>query len=416
VIDVLPRLFPSLYTETTYGDESATVLKYNKQNDHGRFKIYHDIIKDLNEKYNDNRLDADWDVFPVLLAGTITTLEIEQRGVGGGNGTELWPPVLGLLSSQDLMLLRVLSETVRTMMVFRDAPERHSMWLKLFRKHLERMYQLLPPQESNNNGDFQLTPLLYTDVFERFVIACGLSSHAFDIGTGQLLLFYYFAEVSKICMAVLESPSFTDLLHEDPTLFSDTDDIPIGPRHLLKHFVDIFMMYNKFVERLWIGTYRMLQRFILPFLRKAVIFTHVYEGVIFTQVDSTQDEPESDRLCRLLGLPTVAEVLDMDLTTTAPLSLLVQNWTEERYTNHVNPVYNLHHPAIFEPIGLPKRLDVLLELASKYRCRKCHLVPDDPAMCLLCGKVVCAQSICCSSDTYGEMNIHREEYKSHMCD
>jgi E3 ubiquitin-protein ligase UBR1 len=218
-------------------------------------------------------------------------------------------------------------------------------------------------------------------------------------------------------MAVLESPSFTDLLHEDPELFSDTDDIPIGPRHLLKHFVYIFSVRDdKFAERLLIPTYRMLQRFILPFLRKAVIFTHVWEGVIFTQVDGTQDEPESDRLCRLLGLPTVAEVLDMDLTTATPLSLLVQNWTEERYTNHVNPVYNLHHPAIFEPIGLPKRLDVLLELASKYRCRKCHLVPDDPAMCLLCGKVVCAQSVCCSSETYGEMNIHREEYKSHMCD
>jgi len=52
------------------------------------------------------------------------------------------------------MLLRVLAETVRTMIVFRDGAERKSFWLKQFRKHLERMYQLLP---YNDNGDFQLS-------------------------------------------------------------------------------------------------------------------------------------------------------------------------------------------------------------------------------------------------------------------
>jgi len=411
VIDVLPRLFPSLYTENVHETDKVGSLKYNKQNDHGRLRIYHEVLKGLNARHNDNRLDADGDVFSVLLAGTITTLEIEQRGSARETETDLKPAVLGLLSSQDLMLLRVLAETVRTMLVFRDGAERKSFWLKQFRKHLERMYQLLP---YNDNGDFQLSPLLETDIFERFVIASGLSSHAFDIGIGDLLLFHYVAEVTKICLAVLESPLFMKLILEDPKFSSDLNGIPPGSRSLLRYLVGRFEREPS--ERLLTGMYRMLQRFILPFLRKATIFTHVYEGIIFSQVDDAKDEPESDRLCRLLGLPTLADVVDLNITTTNDsLSLLVQNWTTARGRFHTKAILNLHHPAIFEPIGLPERFDVLLELASKYRCPKCQQVPDDPAMCLLCGEIVCVQSVCCSSDQFGEMNIHREEYKSYLC-
>lgn len=410
VMEVLPRLFPSLCTEAAHEADETPLVKYNKQNDHGRLKIYRDLVKDLYEKCNDDQLDADWDIFSVLLAGTITTVEISLRGTNAGTESGLMPPILGQLSSQDLMVLRVLAETVRTIMIFRDGPERQSMWSKVFRRHWERMCQLLPFTDTNS-GDFLLTPLLETDIFERFVISCAVCSPAFSIGRGQLLLFYYVAEVTKISLAILESPNYMKLVLNDPTLFSDQNDVPQGPRALLRYLIAKFEREPS--EKLLTGTYRMLQRFILPFLRKAMIFTHVYEGVIFSHIEDGEDEAESDRLCRLLGLPTLADVLDMSITTNDSLSELVQSWTSQRLKLHprTRETLLLHHPAVFETIGLPERLDVLLELASKYRCPKCELVPDDPAMCLLCGEIVCAQSICCRSrpgEDYGEVNSHRK--------
>jgi len=89
-------------------------------------------------------------------------------------------------------------------------------------------------------------------------------------------------EVTKICLAVLESSLFMKLILEDPKFSSDLNGIPPGSRSLLMYLVARFEREPS--ERLLTGMYRMLQRFILPFLRKATIFTHVYEGIIFSQV------------------------------------------------------------------------------------------------------------------------------------
>lgn len=412
VIQVLPRLFSSLYTETTYEADQTPSFKYNKRNDQGRLNIYRELLKGLHEKYINHQLDGEWDTPSVLLAGTITTVEISQRGADAGTESGLMPPLLGQLSSQDLMLLRVLAETVRTIMIFQDGLEQ-STWLRVFRKHLERMYQLLPFTDTDTHT-FLLAPLLETDIFERFVISCGVCAPAFGIGIGQLLLFHYVAEVTKITLAILDSPNYMKLVLNDPKLFSDLEDVPVGPRALLKYLIAKFEREPS--EKLLTGTYRMLQRFILPFLRKAVIFTHVYEGVIFSQMEDAKDGPESDRLCRLLGLPTLADVLDMSMTTNDTLSELVQSWTGLRLRLQTRKALLLHHPAVFETIGLPERLDVLLELACKYRCPRCEQVPEDPSMCLLCGQIVCAQSECCRRYGYGEMNIHRKEYESRICE
>ena len=162
-------------------------------------------------------------------------------------------------------------------------------------------------------------------------------------------------------------------------------------------------------EKLMGGLYCLMERFILPFLRKTVIFVHVYDNVIFPSSDVT-DEPECGRLCRLLGLPSLAEVLEMDVSASNPLITMVQNWIKWWQKDHPNlDGLRLHHPAIFEVVGLPLRLDILLELASKFRCPGCHLVPDEPALCLLCGDFVCTQAMCCEEDGVGEMNLHRKK-------
>jgi E3 ubiquitin-protein ligase UBR1 len=362
------------------------------------------------------KLDTDWDALPILLAGTITAMEIAQRGSGEGIGAELHPPVLGALSSQDLMILRVLAETVRTMIVFREESDRLKQWKKIHPKYFGRMVQLIPLNEMKDTNETDLPTVLKSDLFERFVVSCGLCSPAFGIGVGRLLLIHYIAEITKIVLAILMSETAVKFILSKTKWPKFHDSLPLGPRTFLKYLTA--RLEREPLQMLLDGLYRLTQRFILPFLRKAVIFTHVYEGVAFNSLEHTE-EIESDRLCRLLGLPTLADVLDTNISANMLLSSLIQNWTNEGrsyYPGFRAPLrleeLELHHPAVFELIGLPSRLDVLLELASKYHCPECSQVPDEPAMCLFCGEIVCAQTRCCFKQGYGEMNHHRKRCDS----
>jgi hypothetical protein len=249
--------------------------------------------------------------------------------------------------------------------------------------------------------------LLEGDIFERFVISCvgSISCHA--ISTAHILLIHYMAEVVKCVIGVVLSRSTQQYMMNNPRWLSDAADIPFGPRKLLKYLFAKFDLEPS--EQLLSGTYRMLQRFVLPFLRKSLLFVHVYESVLYPDMQIA-DEPESDRICRLLGLPSLAELLDLDLHATH-IHMLIQNWMLWWRQSH--PKFDgieLSDPTVFELIGLPERLDMLFEYASNYHCKKCNQVPDEPGLCLLCGQVVCTQSPCCENRSGGEMNSHRREF------
>jgi Proteolysis_6 C-terminal len=288
------------------------------------------------------------------------------------------------------------------MMIFREDAD---IGRRIHKKYYGRMDQLVPLGETHDGKDSSLPTILKSDLFERFVIACGVCSAAFGVSVDRLLLLHYIAEVTKIILAILGSPQALRFVLTNTMWPVVLECPPLGPRGFLRYLAAI--LEREPSQKLMNGVYCLAQRFILPFLRKAVIFSHVYEGIIFSNIHNT-DEVESDRLCRLLGLPTLAEVFDMDITTNVLLSSMIQNWTSWR--SGYDPwsvTLELHHPAVFEVIGLPTRLDVLLELASKYHCPRCSQVPDEPTMCLFCGEIVCSQTRCCAHEGVGEMNQHR---------
>jgi len=68
----------------------------------------------------------------------------------------------------------------------------------------------------------------------------------------------------------------------------------------------------------------------------------------------------------------------------------------------------LEHPGIYELLGLPKHIDVLLESAVTRKCQRCRQVPNDPAICLICGELVCQQNFCCMDQDLGEEPSHGE--------
>ncbi|SPO19704.1 related to ubiquitin-protein ligase e3 component [Ustilago trichophora] len=76
-----------------------------------------------------------------------------------------------------------------------------------------------------------------------------------------------------------------------------------------------------------------------------------------------------------------------------------------------HPTLLLEHPHIYELSKLPHDLATLLQDTRRRPCKKCNNVPPEPALCLLCGDVVCLQSFCCQSEDdgeKGECNQHME--------
>jgi len=59
---------------------------------------------------------------------------------------------------------------------------------------------------------------------------------------------------------------------------------------------------------------------------------------------------------------------------------------------------------------LPDRLDHLLVKISSVPCNSCGTKPYFPALCLICGALICANSACCSALGIGECNTHVSRY------
>ncbi|GAC73291.1 N-end rule pathway, recognition component UBR1 [Moesziomyces antarcticus T-34] len=75
-----------------------------------------------------------------------------------------------------------------------------------------------------------------------------------------------------------------------------------------------------------------------------------------------------------------------------------------------HPTLLLEHPHVYELARLPADLATLLQDTRRRACKKCGNIPPEPALCLLCGEVVCMQSFCCQSEDDGE----RGECNQHM--
>jgi hypothetical protein len=78
----------------------------------------------------------------------------------------------------------------------------------------------------------------------------------------------------------------------------------------------------------------------------------------------------------------------------------------------VNPALKMPHAigGLVEFIKLPEKLTDLIRETMKRSCEKCKSKPQDPAICLLCGAVLCLDSDCCKGpEGEGECTQHAEK-------
>ncbi|KAJ2611062.1 E3 ubiquitin-protein ligase ubr1 [Coemansia sp. RSA 1365] len=181
---------------------------------------------------------------------------------------------------------------------------------------------------------------------------------------------------------------------------------------------------------------KLVATLVLPFLRRVALLLNLQYGLDIareapwlhaerqqvlgvegygTQVIA-QSEPECARLLKLLNLPSLHQLFD---PAQQPGTLqLVKGWLCELRMfrrRHTSPMslgagctmaVPVAMPTLYSLVDLPDRFEILFERSAKSFCPRCNGIPSDPALCLLCGSFVCAQSFCCEEDGVGECNMH----------
>ncbi|KAJ2678128.1 E3 ubiquitin-protein ligase ubr1 [Coemansia spiralis] len=197
---------------------------------------------------------------------------------------------------------------------------------------------------------------------------------------------------------------------------------------------------EKTIERLQSAAHpitvtKLVSTLILPFLRQIALVFNLQYGIDLAceapwlqanrdraTSDNTssqvlsQSEPECARILRLLNLPNLHQIFVPD--SQPAMASLAEGWLRElrvfrlRHTSSVSLgagctiAVPVGMPTPFSLVDLPDRFEVLFERSAKAFCPRCNGVPSDPALCLLCGAFVCAQSFCCEEDGIGECNMH----------
>ncbi|EEH05824.1 E3 ubiquitin-protein ligase ubr11 [Histoplasma capsulatum G186AR] len=385
------------------------------------------------------------DVLIRTLGLSITAAEIAQRGVGYEGSTTL----LAQIPQLTLTHLRVLSETAfsycavgglnttatnKTVYEFRDMHRRRLCQLFVGHPGLSGLSNLAYENKS-------IEPLLRQDSFV-FLTECSLCIvPVLNLDILHVVRLCYVAEIVKTFLGyILRPQGFLEVLEKHGSESSTNDD-PMSPHesltkamlhwlvktykassvessvpeeggsYLLNHAEDVSIETVKSLRLL-------IDKYALPFLRKAVILLHVRFGVEFPNTGSDyNDLAEIDRLATLLNLPSIDSIFDSLVNSDGEdnnniIALLVSGWIshfiswfpedsdaddqQQQQEQHQQlATLSLPHPAIFELVGLPKYFDTLLDEATRRRCKTTGKELTDPSICLFCGDIFCSQAVCC---------------------
>jgi len=156
------------------------------------------------------------------------------------------------------------------------------------------------------------------------------------------------------------------------------------------------------------GVWKDLKAAATPFLRFAALFYRYLSGCAWPKVATAiggEDNGEFEALAAFLGLPSTPSGLQLDSPHVASLA--------RRWANHPNVHIMLSPASKVSPVTYPLKVETLVQLpedyselinsVSTFSCPK--FINDDsrvPAMCLICGRVICSQSYCCQEVLDGE--------------
>ncbi|CEJ03530.1 hypothetical protein RMCBS344292_17511 [Rhizopus microsporus] len=386
--------------------------------------IYQEICVDEHEREMSTSV-KNIDMLWGMLGYTITSLEIAARGISRPKVHEntVTNTVFDQIPAQAQTLLRVMSDTILAYTTIMcpsgsDSKSNSSMTLaRVTMLALGRMRQIFEVNVDdvvnivNHPGREKIVlydnaPLLEDD---PFMILTELSLHLTIVAPTDIFPFVrimLLAEMAKIAVGLIQN-RLSRAIRQVPDQYHPATSEPSQDIAVAKTFAYSLMNKLQFTPEEAHATFKkfgddasfctLLKFFALPFLRRTLILMVSRFGLIIPNNMSQELDgaSEFDRLLNVLHLPSFAEFLKPVHMTDS----LLHHWC----------VQLLHLPTPLYLIALPKRLDRLFDESMRRVCHKCGTVPSDPALCLLCGTFVCAQSFCCAEEEEGECNLHTAE-------
>ncbi|KAF2727254.1 hypothetical protein EJ04DRAFT_479322 [Polyplosphaeria fusca] len=377
---------------------------------------------------------------------SIAAVEIAQRGVQAESTRDT---LLDKLSPQSLTHLRVFSETVTSYIAIGSL--RHPGSNKTMEEYMNSQYRQLrqlfvghPNMFDADTLPFDLKgiqPLLLQDPF-IFLTECSVCTvPALNLEIHHVLRLCYLAELVRVVLVFVGMARDENVGHGfyAPKEFINTTKIPEQMDDMPEFICCVLQAASPEAStfssaepdqsmldqiRSWdlallCFIYTMAYSYALPFVRKAAILLHVRYGVELPHVASEHvDEPELDRLSRLLRLPSLRDMLASLGTSAVGSRALrsvvggwVRHWIWAREGKRPSqPSITLSHPAIFELVGLPKNYDTLTAEAILRKCPTTGKDMTDPCVCLFCGEMMCSQAVCCLSQRgKGGCQQHQEK-------
>jgi len=373
---------------------------------------------------------------------SISAVEIQQRGVEAEYGMTF----LEKIPDQVLTQLRILGETVTSYIAVGGLRESGENRIDTeYRKDSERQHcQLFMTQylgEETENTRIPVNtypPLLSQDAF-IFLCECVfgvIPAQSYEIA--HMVRLCYLAEITRVAYHLARNmPAalwFQYLSHREEMDPSTATFVSFC--EALSQFdvecaadwpadIDRPSWENKAFEQpgidTWESWYTLLRKYALTFLRKCVVLLHVKYGVDFnSRVSPNPEQRELERLTEMLRLPSLDEMLTA-LTPAqgaqhgwpADTPRLVAGWVKHQALWPYNGTDTelpqsavLSHPGIFEPVGLPKNYDTLIEECTRRRCPTKGTELTEPTICLFCGEIFCGQAVCCLKDVRESRTKH----------
>ncbi|RKP09604.1 hypothetical protein THASP1DRAFT_14054 [Thamnocephalis sphaerospora] len=392
----------------------------------------------------DKRLAA-IDLLADIYGYTICSAEIVARGIGASaSATERAAisgnhdvSVIDTIPDATLSLLRHLAEAMAT---YAELLMQNSSMERTLRGHaVGRLRQI-----SHISADrSEHKSLLHEDLFLILAELAQFSIGKLDVDIWHVMGTLYVAELVKTVVGLAEyvvtfgeraarwinDTRFANWsLSEDEVIASANDASEVEALCSLAKSVladaglDDAQIVELFTRIDGPHLFKLVRTFALPFLRRCAILLFTRFAMPLPTAP-TAATAEFDRLCAQLSLPSFTE-LNRVLVGGGKLRDLVRHWctlhAEQARTTlghdidhtilskaHLSTI-SLQQPGIYELVPLPTKLDRLFELTMLRTCRKCHQRPTQPALCLVCGVLLCSQGFCCIENGRGECHMHMQ--------
>ncbi|OAD01255.1 hypothetical protein MUCCIDRAFT_146229 [Mucor lusitanicus CBS 277.49] len=384
-------------------------------------KVMHVTLNPRSERWNlSNSIQNLQDMY----AYTIADFEVAQRGTEGTRARDLTVEHTGTfiddISSTSQTLLKILGMTNLLIRNLMNSPWAAEDRFTKERLALQALNQFIPNTSTHLIDDMveadHLKPLLVDDSFKALVRLSFSSAESPAIEVHHLLRSMYLAELAKTIIVIVRSVLEGEKVIQDARISEllqtlNTEKQQFTGAEGVHQFANCVLGLMKvpqasidaFFQRVHPGALVAIVRtFVLPFLRKSLMFMVVHHGFIpQNPSDDVEEKSEFDNLLDILRLPALDAVFDLQ-----PFEQdLINGWCQD-YMTRGSPTIELHLPTQYRMAHLPYRLDQLLDESSKRVCRKCKTVPEHSAICLICGTFVCARRFCCTEDSKGECNTH----------